>query len=432
MGCLCRDSNLPIGTLKASDTGTILRERLRGLGTWRWSSLGGIASLQLIPFFEILTVSAVTLVFHQYWKIDAHVVFFLVIAWASLQVSMRGIPLSLQGGVGVPLFALSIFALWLTSSSTWAENTALSMSYSFLTVSSLLAGVLLAASATVQTLVLGSVLSAAVIATHGLYQIGSLEEFLDPYSTLGLFSNPVSLTFALGLAVSSVAGVWFIGQKLAWVLIVVAVTGFFYLVSREILTSVIAVCAAAVVSAVIAHLRSLAGNVQEWALRAYVVGGTSLGVLLFIFRDSVVTVLDGEPGFSGREPIWQGYLEAFTWRPIVGSGWGTSVGWDPMPGELFAVKEFFPAHNGFLDIALMLGFVGLFLFAVAITSIFFIGFKRSIDSARSPNNAFIPVVLTYLVINDLMISFLPRFIGLFVIGILLGLLLRKEIDDVSE
>ena len=418
--------------MKSSHLSKKVRERLKLSGPGHWPVVDRRVFTSATPFLEVLLISGVALLFHQYWKVDEHLVFFLVIVWAALQVSRRGIPVSLEGTVRLPLVALSFFALWLISSSMWAENVALSFAYSLLTVASLLAGVLLALSVSVRVVVLGFLLSAGVIAVHGLLQSGGLEGILNSHSGTGLFSNPVSLTFALGLAVSSVAGARLASQKYAWVWIVVAVALFFYMASRDILTSVLAVCAAAIVSAVIAHLRSLTANAQRWAIRAYVAGGTVVGALLFVFQDRVVTFLDGEPGFSGREPIWQGYVEAFTWSPILGTGWGTSVGWDPTPGELFAVKEFFPAHNGFLDIALMLGIVGLLLFAVAIFSIFFIGFKRSIDSAHSPTFAFIPVVLTYLVINDFMISFLPRFIGLFVIGVLLGFLLKKEVDDVSE
>ena len=418
--------------MKSSHVSKMVRERLSLSGPGHWPVVNRRAFLSATSFLEVLVISGVALLFHQYWKVDEHLVFFLVIVWAALQVSRRGIPVSLEGTVRLPLVALSIFALWLISSSMWAENVALSFGYSLLTAASLLAGVLLALSVNVRLVILGFLLSAGVIAIHGLLQSGGLEGILNSHSGTGLFSNPVSLTFALGLAVSSVAGARFVAQKSAWVLIAVAVVLFFHIVSRDILTSVIAVCAAAIVSAVISHLRSLAENAQRWTLRAYVAGGSVAGALLFVFQDTVVTFLDGEPGFSGREPIWQGYVEAFTWSPILGTGWGTSVGWDPIPGELFAVKEFFPAHNGFLDIALMLGIVGLVLFVVAITSIFLIGFRRSIDSAHSPTFAFIPVVLTYLVINDLMISFLPRFIGLFVIGVLLGFLVKKDIDDVPE
>lgn len=418
--------------MKTSRLSKKVRAGVGPSGLWRWPVVDRRAFVSATSFLEVLLISGVALLFHQYWKVDEHLVFFLVIVWAALQVLRRGIPVSLEGTVGLPLVAMSIFALWLISSSMWAENVALSFSYSLLTAASLVAGVLLALSVSVRLVILGFLLSAGVIAIHGLLQSGGLEGILNSHSGTGLFSNPVSLTFALGLAVSSVAGARFASKEYAWVWIVVAVVLFFYMVSQDILTSVIAVCAATIVSAVISHLRSLTENAQRWALRAYVAVGSAAGALLLVFQEIVVTFLDGEPGFSGREPIWQGYVEAFTWSPILGTGWGTSVGWDPMPGELFAVKEFFPAHNGFLDIALMLGIVGVLLFTVAIISIFFIGFTRSIDSAHSPTFAFIPVVLTYLVINDLMISFLPRFIGLFVIGVMLGFLLKKKIDDVPE
>jgi exopolysaccharide production protein ExoQ len=83
---------------------------------------------------------------------------------------------------------------------------------------------------------------------------------------------------------------------------------------------------------------------------------------------SVTRALGRDPTLTGRTEIWRLVRESIASRPILGFGYGvfweyssqegsrirSAVGWE-VPG----------AHNGYMDLLLDVGFVGLLLFAVA-------------------------------------------------------------------
>jgi exopolysaccharide production protein ExoQ len=78
--------------------------------------------------------------------------------------------------------------------------------------------------------------------------------------------------------------------------------------------------------------------------------------------------------FNGRTPVWTLAIEQLVKRPLLGYGysafWGSEEGWQAFRGVPWAWAEYKPefdiktswtAHNGFLDVALQLGLVGLAL-----------------------------------------------------------------------
>ena len=69
---------------------------------------------------------------------------------------------------------------------------------------------------------------------------------------------------------------------------------------------------------------------------------------------------------TGRTQVWASLVPILMKSPIVGGGFG--VFWTPERRDLFQISG---AHNGYLDVLLGLGFVGIFL-----VSIFFISSCR--------------------------------------------------------
>jgi exopolysaccharide production protein ExoQ len=78
--------------------------------------------------------------------------------------------------------------------------------------------------------------------------------------------------------------------------------------------------------------------------------------------------------FNGRTPVWTLAIEQLVKRPLLGYGysafWGSEEGWQAFRGVPWAWAEYKPefdiktgwtAHNGFLDVALQIGLVGLAL-----------------------------------------------------------------------
>ena len=114
------------------------------------------------------------------------------------------------------------------------------------------------------------------------------------------------------------------------------------------------------------------------------------------------------------------------WRPLLGAGWGNSVGWPPLERDrVQQVREFFPAHNGFIDAGLMLGGIGLLLLLAVLVSQLAGGMSALLFGGASFRYAFVPMLVVYLILNDLMATSLPKFIGILLMGLMAGVLLTE-------
>ncbi len=146
--------------------------------------------------------------------------------------------------------------------------------------------------------------------------------------------------------------------------------------------------------------------------------------------------LGAEPDLSGRTIIWDWYFEAFLWEPIIGIGWGNTYNWPLTEGDIYPTGGYFIAHNGFLDIGLVTGGVGVILIVATLVLVFLRGSSLALDRARSLSYLFIPTMVTYIVVNDIMSTSLPRYIGVFLVGMLVGLVVseptKSEVRDAPE
>lgn len=88
--------------------------------------------------------------------------------------------------------------------------------------------------------------------------------------------------------------------------------------------------------------------------------------------DLVTSLLGRGASFSGRTDIWSSAWRAFGDQPLRGYGYG-GVWSNPLPptSEMWKELRFeaFHAHNGFLDLALQVGVVGLGLFLLVLGAI---------------------------------------------------------------
>ena len=89
-------------------------------------------------------------------------------------------------------------------------------------------------------------------------------------------------------------------------------------------------------------------------LQPFLGGATVTGVAAGLGRDLTMT---------GRTEIWAGLVPAAMQQPIFGSGFGSF--WTPTTREMHEIGE---AHNGYLEVLLDLGFVGLAIIAMFLLS----------------------------------------------------------------
>ena len=123
----------------------------------------------------------------------------------------------------------------------------------------------------------------------------------------------------------------------------------------------------------------------------------------FIGTDAFFEAIGKDPTLSSRTEIWKQVWEAIQLQPWL--GYGSAAFWDGLQGpskyvELAVRAKVAYAHNGFLDILLGIGFIGLSLFLIS----FFVTTIRSLVLLRKTNTVegFWPLLfLSYLIFTNL-------------------------------
>jgi exopolysaccharide production protein ExoQ len=135
--------------------------------------------------------------------------------------------------------------------------------------------------------------------------------------------------------------------------------------------------------------------------------------LIFSYWVELLTGLGKDPTLTGRTPVWGFAISKLMERPLF--GYGREAFWAPK--SQFAIEAgrtvttggwIVPhAHNGFIDIALDVGLIGLLLFLIT----FLITFVRSLKqayAAQYSEELWSLAFLCFLVMNNLTESFLLR------------------------
>ena len=115
-------------------------------------------------------------------------------------------------------------------------------------------------------------------------------------------------------------------------------------------------------------LRRSAGRIRGAVLGLMALTSVTAGVLVIVFRDALVEAMGRNATLSGRVEIWHAVWPFVMQRPWL--GWGYEAFWRGWTGPSYQVSAavhflVFHAHNGYLDLWLQTGIVGLGLFAAA-------------------------------------------------------------------
>jgi O-antigen ligase len=110
-------------------------------------------------------------------------------------------------------------------------------------------------------------------------------------------------------------------------------------------------------------------RLRAWAYWLLAALGGTMAVLVIVNIDRVLALFAKNATLTGRTTLWEILWRRFQERPIVGFGY--EAFWKQYPqgimppgwveGDGFAIH----AHNGYIDIALALGFAGLILYLFA-------------------------------------------------------------------
>jgi len=397
-------------------------------------SLTGVSEVGAIAFALVLS--------SWYWQIDEHAVFLLILLLTAALFFGRRLSLIFRSGSGIALVLYLLLLTWVLISTLWSATFALSLSYTSLVVLIGVAAVLLGATFGLERVILGLWLGVVVISLHGMLRAfgagGSWRNyFVSPEhgpgiegSAWGLFTNPISLAVLLGLA--TFALIFGLGRHPAsWVVTLIFGILFLYGMGKlGILAPQVAGVSAIAVGIATWHVRRSQGNWKRLLSWGYPAVAVMAGIVFWFLREPILRPLGEAPDLSGRTILWDWYFEAFLWNPVIGAGWGRApTGW-PLSKDNFApVKEYFLAHNGFIDLGIMLGGVGVLLLVGTLVTLFITGTQRGTSQDHSVRWIFVPVLITYLTLNDLFSSLYPRFLGFFLIGIMVGVLLRESTKE---
>ncbi len=129
-------------------------------------------------------------------------------------------------------------------------------------------------------------------------------------------------------------------------------------------------------------IRALQNSMLAGLLAIYggVIGGSVLGFLMIFSPHLLFKAIGKDPSFTGRTPIWQAIYEVIDRHPMLGYGYGAF--WEnPETGPGYFIQravlwEVLSAHQGWLEVWLQVGKVGVILIAIYLASSFVLGLLR--------------------------------------------------------
>ena len=113
----------------------------------------------------------------------------------------------------------------------------------------------------------------------------------------------------------------------------------------------------------------------SWAKRAFARSGAVIigGVLLFFGVQSIVGVVESAVGLLGRDmtftdrvPLWNSLMEFVLEHPLTGYGYGGFWTADRVRAVAAQTIDVTEAHNGYLEVLLAGGLIGIGLFVLAL------------------------------------------------------------------
>jgi exopolysaccharide production protein ExoQ len=284
-------------------------------------------------------------------------------------------PQRLRLGIAAPLvLLLATYLLWAATTSLWAVEPAISVRRFFLAVfiSGSIIGAMLAADDTERTLRLafwmftlmvliniGSVLTTAptVLGHAGIY----------PHKNYFAAISSIMMLFAIYQLTNGQGG-----ARLAAAPMLLAGACFLYVAkSKTCSTLVIVTPLLAGGAATLAHYLRISPVISVTAFFLLVFGIYEFGVQSdFWDFAAVAEAIFGDPTLTQRTDIWSFAVKKIAERPWLGYGyevfWGAGLDSPSVREAPGFVAKMPHAHNGYLDIVLHTGYVGLGIFVVLI------------------------------------------------------------------
>ena len=364
------------------------------------------------------------------WYVQEHIVFLVI--FFSLVVSILANPAQ-QSVVAlkltvIPAGLLVLLGIVMIFSALWAPQIHSTLAYAGFSVLQILIGLAMSRLVFIREVFAGLALGALGVSLYSL-AVSFAQGFpSNGEKPLGLFTNESDLSHFLGIGV--VAAVASISPSIARTAFAVIIAGVlvWHISTLGYLTTTVSLVAAALMVGVIFLVRKMNPSAQPLASVAVLVLGAGMLSVLWVFRQPLQILVGKTPDFSGRVPIWERFWGNIQEKPFAGVGWGWTRDEFGGTDRILPHQEIFPAHNGFIEIAFALGIPAAILLVLSLALALCLSYVNAIDSSEFWVAVGVPVLLTYLAVHDLAGSWLPRVLGLFLMGLLFGLLARNRQD----
>jgi O-antigen ligase len=151
------------------------------------------------------------------------------------------------------------------------------------------------------------------------------------------------------------------------------------------------------------------GVLTLWAMAT---GGSIAGFTIWLAPDLLLKAIGKDPTLTGRTQIWKAVLDQVALNPYLGYGFAAFWSDDSVPAKFIRKQTHWlvpTAHNGWIDLLVQVGWIGVGLFA----AVFLLNIVVTLIRAVSTNEYFPILFLTIFGVFSLTESFLEQHNSLF-------------------
>jgi O-antigen ligase len=204
---------------------------------------------------------------------------------------------------------------------------------------------------------------------------------LDSVGWRGVFSHKNGLGSAMGMALIAFACLLWESRRKPLRYILPVVAGLGLLVLSRSMTSIVVT---ALTLSIGFYLRLRMRSAHKIAVCAMaLLVALAAGLFLRGRMHSVLALVGRDSSLTGRIPLWHFSANAMLERPLLGSGWDAF--WPGKGGDKIRNLVRWPAphaHNGFLELGLNVGLIGLAIFLVSNYKCFRLALRYSKDPGQ--------------------------------------------------
>jgi exopolysaccharide production protein ExoQ len=225
-----------------------------------------------------------------------------------------------------------------------------------------------------------SILFALLLPAYGIHQNG---DFLGQWKGIYIHKNTLGRNMGFSLYVFSLLAFW--GSKYRWIGFAGCVLAALLIFLSGSITPVFSTLTVLILLPLYSILRWRYSLTLFFFLIAVMVN--IIGVTLLLnSAETIVGNFGRDLTFTGRTKLWFVLFEMIQQRPWLGYGYTAFwLGGQSEDARVWSVIPWQPdyAHNGYIDLALQVGLVGVVIFAID----FLLNFSRAVTLAAATRNA---------------------------------------------